>query len=174
MTERAVTLKELLDSREDRVRRQRELLDARGGILLSVTLNIPGPVKDRERYRNALKEGMRRIRIRLPENAVRHQEMHFLVTGPEGYLSLDEGVITPRQAKALAVQVEEADRLGRLLDIDVITANGGVSRSDLGVSGRTCLICGEDAKVCARSQRHPMEQLLAEIERILDENAIKL
>lgn len=75
--------------------------------------------------------------------------------------------MSPLQAKQMAVEAEEADGLGRLLDIDVITAAGGVSRSDLGLSGRRCLLCGEDAKVCARSQRHPMEELLAEIDRIL-------
>ena len=42
-----VTLKELLDSRENRVWHQQELLDKYGGILVSVSLNIPGPIKDK-------------------------------------------------------------------------------------------------------------------------------
>lgn len=167
MTERAVTLKELLDSRELRVQRQKDLLARHGGILLSVTLNIPGPVKDRETYRKAMEEGVCRLCARLPEGVILHQELRFPVTGPEGYMCLNDSMITPLQAKEIAVQVEEADGLGRLLDIDVITENGGVSRSDLGLPGRKCLLCGEDAKVCARSQRHPMEELLAEIDRTL-------
>lgn len=170
MTEHSVTLRELLDSRERRAARQRELLAAYGGedgILLSVTLNIPGPVKDRPRYRRAMEEGLRRLRGLLPEEAVVHEETHNLPTGPEGYLCLAGSAMSPLQAKQMAVEAEEADGLGRLLDIDVITAAGGVSRSGLGLSGRRCLLCGEDAKVCARSQRHPMEELLAEIDRIL-------
>lgn len=170
MTEHSVTLRELLDSRERRAARQRELLAAYGGedgILLSVTLNIPGPVKDRPQYRRAMEEGLRRLRGLLPDEAVVHEETHNLNTGPEGYLCLDGRAMNPLQAKQMAVEAEAADSLGRLLDIDVITAAGGVSRSDLGLSGRRCLLCGEDAKVCARSQRHPMEELLAEIDRIL-------
>lgn len=169
MTERAVTLKELLDSRERRVRRQKELLAGHGGILLSITLNIPGPVKDRETYRRAMEEGVCRLCARLPEGVILYQELRFPVTGPEGYMCLNAETLDPLQAKAIAVETEEADGLGWLLDIDVITENGGVSRSDLGRPGRRCLLCGEDAKICARSQRHPMEQLLAEIERMLEE-----
>ena len=41
---RKVTLTELLDSREKRVSHQKELLFEYGGVLVSVTLNIPGPV----------------------------------------------------------------------------------------------------------------------------------
>lgn len=171
MSEHPVTLQELLDSRERRAARQRALLAAYGGedgVLLSITLNIPGPVKDRPAYRRALAEGLSRLRGLLPPEAVLHAEAHNLTTGPEGYLCLDGRIIQPLQAKRLAVQVEEADRLGRLLDIDVVTAAGGISRSELGLAGRRCLLCGGDAKVCARSQRHPMEELLAEIDRILE------
>lgn len=170
--ERPVTLQELLDSRERRAARQKALLAAYGGedgVLLSVTLNIPGPVKDRPAYRRALEEGAGRLRRLLPAEAVIHEELHGLPTGPEGYLCLDGRLVQPLQAKKLAVQIEEADGLGRLLDIDVLTAEGGISRSALGLSGRRCLLCGEDAKVCARSQRHPLEELLAEIGRILEE-----
>ena len=46
-----VTLKELLDSRENRVWHQQELIEKYGGVLVSVTLNIPGPIKDKPEYR---------------------------------------------------------------------------------------------------------------------------
>ena len=55
---RKVTLPELLDSREKRVSHQKELLAEYGGVLVSVTLNIPGPVKDKHTYRKALRYGM--------------------------------------------------------------------------------------------------------------------
>ena len=44
-----------------------------------------------------------------------------------------------------------------------------IGRSRLELPPRKCLLCGEAAKVCARGRRHSMEELLAEIRRILDE-----
>ena len=45
--------------------------------------------------------------------------------------------------------------LGRLLDIDVIAPDGGkISRTEIGLPARRCLLCGNPAPVCARSRAH--------------------
>lgn len=168
MNERRVTLAELLDSRERRAARQKEILEKYGGLLVSMTLNIPGPIKDRECYRKALETGMKRLSDSIPAEAVNCREQLFLPTGPEGYLSVKEGAMPALELKRLTVQLEEADALGRLFDMDVLTGRGGISRAELNKPGRKCLICGRDAKLCARSQRHSVEELLKKIDEILE------
>lgn len=164
---RQVTLMELLDARENRVAHQRELLKKYGGILISFTLNVPGAVKDSVIYRKALELGMGKLEKALVPEAVLHQEIRYLHTGSEGYLLVDEDKMDIRSVKETAISIEDADELGRLFDIDVMSKNGATSRSDLGYEGRKCLLCGEDAKVCARGQRHEMKDLIKKIENIL-------
>lgn len=200
-----LTLMDLLDSRENRVNHQRQLLEqftfgtapgspapvenCRNVTLISMTLNIPGPVKDRPEYRRALETGLHRLNAMLRSDIdslhrfqVLHEEFHPLITGPEGYI-----VVTgdPMAIKKAAIAAEEADALGRLFDIDVLVigddakpdADGhfsmtdiqGISRSQLGAGPRKCLLCGEDAKACARSRAHSMDALLTKINEILSE-----
>jgi holo-ACP synthase CitX len=55
----------------------------------------------------------------------------------------------------------------RVLDIDVITAAGPISRGDIGLERRKCLLCRDDAKTCARERRHPAEDLREYVRRLL-------
>ena len=80
---------------------------------------------------------------------------------------VDGAAYDTKQIKAMTVAIEEADSLGRLFDMDVMDKNGSMSRGELGANPRKCLLCDEDAKVCARSQKHEMTELLDEIQRIL-------
>jgi len=57
--------------------------------------------------------------------------------------------------KRAAVSVEEASWLGRLLDLDVMTREGPVGRSSLGLAPRPCVICGTPAAVCSGRAVHP-------------------
>lgn len=214
MEERKVTLTELLDSREQRVSHQRELLERYGGVLICTTLNIPGPVKDKPSYRAAMEAAVAQLTEKLtetlpeklgrgtaedraaPEPAggaktaeraaaqILHCEIRHLPTGPEGYVvCAGEGTgkcaggLSLEAVKRLTVEIEEASPLGRLFDMDVLAVKDealvGISRKDIGYGRRTCLLCGGDAKVCARSQKHDMGQLLAEIDRILDEAGVE-
>ncbi len=168
MKYKQVTLKELLDSREQRAAHQRELLSvygSDGGVLVSVTLNIPGPVKDKPAYRKALKLGMKQLTALIPKPKILYSQVRELATGPEGYLVLC--AMTAAEVKKLAIEVEDGSEVGRLFDMDVMDKSGSVGRSDLGVQRRKCLLCEEDAKVCSRSQRHQMNELLEEIDRRL-------
>lgn len=175
-----LTLMDLLESRENRVQRQKQLLADHGGVLISFTLNIPGPVKDSPSYRAALYEGMARMKDKLSElggMTLNYEQVRLLKTGPEGYLCVERTVggsvkELAWNVKRAAVAVEEEGRLGRLFDIDVLTEEGGLGRGKLGAEPRTCLLCDQDAKVCARSRAHSMEELLAEIDRILEEEGL--
>ena len=164
---RQVTLTELLDAREQRALHQKDLLNAHKGILVSMTLNIPGAVKDKELYRDALELGMEKMEKTLQQDAIFHREIRHLKTGSEGYLVIDGEKMNLRKVKEAALSVEDDGELGRIFDIDVMTKEGTISRKDLGREERTCLLCGENAKICARGQRHKMADLLRKIDEIL-------
>ena len=191
---RQLTLMDLLDARENRVYHQKELLNKYpGAVLISMTLNIPGPVKDSPRYRKALEAGLHRLKTILIDRCgsecnftILHEEFRPLVTGPEAYLvaqgdaasdtadSENLAQETPAlDIKKAAVSVEEGSALGRLFDMDVLIPGENfprsISRSQLGAAPRRCLLCDEDAKACARSRAHTMDQLLQKINEILSD-----
>ena len=182
-TIRELTLMDLLDSRENRVNHQKELLEQYpGSTLVSMTLNIPGPVKDRPEYRRALETGLHRLKAMLNSEAIPYEEFRPLITGPEGYLVVNGD---PMAIKKAAVAAEEADALGRLFDMDVLVIGDAavpdekghysltdirsISRDQLGAGPRKCLLCGENAKACARSRAHSMDDLLKKINVILSD-----
>ena len=91
----------------------------------------------------------------------RHYELHEYPTGTEGFWLVNKD---PLEVKKQTCKLEEKHPLGRLFYMDVLNAQGAsVSRRDLGLPPRRCLICGEEAAVCARSRAHAMEDLLAVI-----------
>ena len=175
---RQLTLMDLLDARENRVRHQKELLNAYpGAVLVSMTLNIPGPVKDSLRYRKALEAGVHRLKAILTGRCdsecsctILQEEFRPLATGPEAYLVVRG---EPLDIKKTAISVEEGSDLGRLFDLDVLIPGENfpqsISRSRLGAAPRRCLLCEEDAKACARSRAHTMDQLLEKVNEILSD-----
>ncbi len=59
--------------------------------------------------------------------------------------------------------------MGRLLDIDVIAPDGmKISRTDVGMPVRRCLLCGQDAPACARSRTHTAAELFQRANEIIE------
>ena len=91
MTQREVTLMEVLDNREQRVARQRRLLREYSGSLICFTMNIPGPVKNNLWIRGGYRLG-KGLLLDLLKSAgipVLHQEEVCAVTGCEGFFCVD-------------------------------------------------------------------------------------
>lgn len=156
---------EILKAREERAARQSRFLKRYGLPLLSFSMNIPGPVKDSPLIRSGFYEGRQRLLKRLQPVA---EELCFDAAGPSLLWAVDGGA---ESVKAAAAEIEEQDELGRLFDMDVLDAAGEkLSRRE----PRKCLLCGEDARVCARSRNHGLTELTAETQRrLLDFAAAK-
>lgn len=83
-------------------------------------------------------------------------------------LSCPEGLDAASFIKKLTVQIEETHPFGRLYDIDVYGMDGkGISRQELGLPVRKCLICDKDAKICGRSRSHSVEELQQKVYEII-------
>ena len=158
-----VELPAMLAAREERAARQDAWLEKYAVPLLSFTLNIPGPVKTSPDLRCAFDAGLAALEDALGAaglSPTARTEIHT-PTGDEGLLAIDGDAAA---IKEIATRMEEEHPLGRLFDMDVLSADGTkLSRS----VPRRCLLCTEQAQNCARSRRHSIAELTAEIERLL-------
>lgn len=156
-----VNLAEMLDARERRLFRQQKLLKTYEKPLVSFSLNIVGPVKVFFLAREAFKEGIRLIEEQCHAWGFPVIAAHITdeKTGQEKIWVIDsDAVILKRTLCCL----EESVSMGRLFDIDVIDVDGSkISRSDLDLPKRNCLLCNQEAFVCSRSRTHSVEDLLS-------------
>lgn len=167
--EKMVSLMEILNARENRVRRQQELLAQFGMPLVSFTMNIAGPIKNSPLIRRGFELGRKWMNEELSTVGVECQYYEEVDqgTGNEAFFVVD---MDPMELKALTTEIEDGSALGRLFDLDVLKVNGEkVDREELGLPGRTCLICDRPSKECARSRTHTVEELQARTREIIEE-----
>ena len=166
----AVTLEQLLESRDRRAARQKDLLGKfPGKSLLCLTVQLPGPVK-----RNALSLAIARAGVAAVRTAFSpdYEKLLDLETGYEGYFLLP---LSADAAKRQAVTLEDSHPLGRLFDLDVCRLWGPsgqplpLSREAMGLPPRGCLLCGRPARYCMRAKTHTQDELMAQIERLVQE-----
>lgn len=156
-----MTLPDILAAKEARSQRQQEMLKKYGLPLVSITINMPGPVKDFPVLRRLCDYAAVQIQRDFKTLEVRQL---YLPTGPEALLAVN---CAAQELKAKAVAIEEGQPFGRLLDIDVFTAEGSlVSRRQQGQS-RACLVCGQDTITCMREKRHQLADLTAAVNKLL-------
>ena len=160
---RKVEIMDVLRAREERVGRQKMLMDRHGAPLISFTMNIAGEIKLDPLIERAFFEGVRRIEKQLEwhDAPLLEKVQTIAFTGCEQLWAVKGD---PERLKAWMQAVEEADELGRLFDIDVITADGMKLDRD---APRRCLICDRPAKLCGRSRSHPAQELYLRAREII-------
>ncbi len=168
------SLEAVLDNRESRRRRIDRLLgDWPDKTVVCFKLNIPGPVKNNQWIRKLFVEGLGAIEEALTLGTtapVVREDFPDFPTGPEAFMVIGRD---PLAVKRVMVALEDGDVFGRFFDIDVegggTTAHPGpISREDLAFPERTCFLCDQPAKVCARSRAHSVEEMLGFIEDSLE------
>ena len=172
-----VALPDMLAARERRVDSLRAMLAAarQNEALLCLTLSIPGPVKTSPVLERVFDELVCAAESELADVAVRERRRTNDATGPEYYALVE---LPTHELKLRMVGIEEGHPLGRLGDLDVLAraddmpgqaAVNSISRRDLGLPLRRCLICGGEAKACARSRAHTVEEMQARIATIIEQ-----
>lgn len=167
-----VNVIQMLDSRDQRVERQRQLLSSvAGGCLLSLHLNIPGPVKQSQTLQEVFDETTAFLQKQLQSLSRGDFVVDHEVTGSGGFLLLKG---EPETVKRFLVSLEEEHPYGRLWDLDLLWFDDNqqlatIGRQDLGLPPRKCLLCQANAKVCGRSRRHSLEELQEAIGQIVQQ-----
>ena len=155
-------LEKILAAREARAQKQQQLLQQYGQPLVCFTMNIAGPVKNSGLITAGFRLGQKLLNDRfVPE----YEEEKIADTGCEYYYVVEGDA---KAIKQQVCQIEDSFPMGRLFDMDVIAADGTkISREDVGLHPRKCLLCDNDAMVCGRSRSHSVEALQAETRRLL-------
>lgn len=162
------TLQQILDSREQRAANQRILHARFHAPVVCLLCNMPGAIKRNAAAARIFEAGKRALLGALPTRGfvLLYKEELDLPTGPEGYYCVN----APAAAlKRLCCGIEEAHPLGRLFDLDVIPPESApLSRTELGLPIRKCLVCGEAAAICAGRRLHDQQEVLKAIAQLLE------
>jgi len=166
----AVALEQVLEARERRAARQAGALARFGWPIVSMTVVMPGPIKDGRLPRRLLSEALCALEGVAARRAwpVLVRETLWQETGPEALYIVG----APAELlKAATIDLEDRHPLGRLWDLDVIApGEPALSRRAFGCPSRRCLMCERPAFECARSRAHPLPELLEALRRTVDEH----
>jgi holo-ACP synthase len=163
-----VSLEQILAARDYRAACQTAALARFERPLVSMTVVMPGPVKDGPLQRSVLTEALREVHAMSStlEWPVLSRQIRWKNTGPEAIYVVD---VDAELLKAAAAELEDEHPLGRLWDLDVIAPGQRVlSRQQLGMPARRCLLCERPASECGRARRHSLQELLAVMQRIVN------
>ena len=157
MKEQEITLTDILTAREERVAIQNALLAEYRVPVISFTMNMAGPVKVTALSHRAFLWGLEQLRLGFLQNrmAVKKEYSRSIPTGDEGYFAIDAPA---ERVKALCVEIEEANRMGRFFDMDVIGTDG--NKLERGAE-RSCIVCGKPGRDCASRRLHTVAELRA-------------
>ncbi|WP_263833803.1 triphosphoribosyl-dephospho-CoA synthase CitG [Sulfurospirillum oryzae] len=172
MIGKPTTLDAILKAKEERAFKQKELLSRfPKASLISLSINIPSAIKLSHEAVVVHECAHQSIVSVLKQEGV---ELLFCESkiAPTGAESLFTCKSDANALKALTCKIENSHPLGRLMDIDVLDFTGNIlSRHELGLAKRRCLICEEEAHRCAREQKHSYAELTAQIKKMVDEHA---
>ncbi len=161
-----ITLDQLLASRDDRSALQHELLERHPGLtLVCLTVVMPGKAK-RNFHSLIVAQAALTALVNTFEGTTELLRARDLPTGFEAYLLT---TVERAEAKRLTCHIEDTHPLGRLFDLDVMSADGTpLSRTALGFAPRHCLVCDQEARHCMRLGSHTQDEIHAKIKQMID------
>lgn len=164
-----VSLQEMLDFRDTKVMYMQKLrCEFKNSILVTLSMNIPGPHKTSDEIYYAFQVGKSLIKNDIIKNdyIILKETEYKSKAGYLEYYVLN--TLDTKSIKKIMTEIEDNHPLGRLFDIDVYWKNGiGISRNELGLLERKCLVCGKSAKECGRSRAHSIEVLESKVHEII-------
>lgn len=159
-----VTLAQVLQAREDRVRLQKHLLQTFHCPIVCFTMNIAGPVKNSLLIQRGFREGLRALEMQLPKKVIRTYREDISVTGCQAMYAVD---MDATKLKKICTAIEDSTPLGRLFDMDVLDDSGSKLERQ---SPRSCIVCGAAGRICAAGRLHSVSQLQTVTANILREH----
>ena len=165
----AVSLEEMLNARDRRVKTQKILLENHRATLISFTLNIPGQYKVFPLAKKTFAEGISCIesQINLAGGQILEKVVVDEHTGCEAYFVVN---IPEEKIKKHMITIEEEHPIGRLFDMDVFSSMGeSLHGADAGRNERKCIVCGEPVWACSRNRTHSAEELSERVVKLMDD-----
>ncbi|MGX7350075.1 citrate lyase holo-[acyl-carrier protein] synthase [Dolosicoccus paucivorans] len=170
-----VELKDVLELRDERNAIFHDLFQTDKNLrLITFNLNVPGPRKTSPLLYKAYKEGQYELLTLMKTLKVKSDKI-WENLDYRGYSSIYEISNKARKLsiKRELIKFEESKKIARIWDFDLVFwgASGptSLSRREIDRDPRKCLLCGADAKECARSRRHSIDELDTKITELLEE-----
>ncbi len=157
-----VTLNQILDSREARVKKQKDILNRFGFPLVSFTMNIAGPIKTSPLIERSFFEGIKLLKNSLPQDSIIYQDIEIKSTGCQAIFSIKYEAV---KIKAICSSIEESLTIGRLFDMDVINTDGSKLERQ---TPRNCIVCGSPGKVCVAGRLHSISDIQSVTREIME------
>ena len=163
----SISLDQMLQARDGRAQNQQLWLVQYKVPLISLTLVIPGAIKQSSGAHYLFEKALHCI-----ESLCDTQ--HFPIINKQdfssvcGYEALLAVQANAELLKTHCIHLETTHPLGRLWDIDIICPHEGIlSRRTKALAVRRCLVCQQEAHVCARSKKHGLLEVTQAIEEII-------
>lgn len=162
---KAIAVQDLLDAKEEKARLIKGFLKENKTVV-SLSVNMPGSVKNNQAAKVFFNAGIQVCDLyRIASNGKVLDRSSDLISGPRYIVGFDK--FTAEEIKKATVSFEEKYPWTRMLDIDVYTKGGKqISREDIGLEPRKCLVCKKDAKICSSSAKHSEESLKKAITKL--------
>jgi len=160
LSDNIITLTDVLEFRDNRQEKIIELINKYNTTVIVFSLNIVGPIKVFNLSKKTFNEGFSLILRLLNDNNydIKYICINEQNYGLESYFVVD---CNETEIKTKLCRVEDSSTLGRLFDIDVITNKGNkISREDIELEGRKCILCNSPVFICSRSRKHSVEDLI--------------
>ncbi len=168
-----IDLAQMLLAKEKRVENQKLMLNRYNYPLISLSIVIPGPIKNSSGANFLFKEAIKALHDGFTENAllVIDEQHYHSIAGAEAIMSVKCSV---NKLKQYCINIEENHPLGRLWDIDVIDpiTQQSLSRYEFEHHARQCLVCQDMAKVCSRARRHSLDDIFSAMEKKINDYLI--
>lgn len=158
---------QILQGREMRAERRRELVRLFKKPLISFSLNAPGPNKNSSPWPEVYEAGLAALERELSQNrlVLVWREESVTAAGHQAFLIIEGD---PGRIKRACVEIESRHPLGRLFDFDVFDERHSLlTRNLFGLRERTCLLCGGQVNICRRSRKHTLTELTAHIDQMV-------
>lgn len=152
----------ILDAREKREQELKNCFLTEPSSVIMLSLNIPGkdkaPKGSIELFNWAFLTLTEQIDITI----------HIQQLDIAGHYGLFTSKMGPEDVKKIAVKVESSMPAARLLDIDVYDQNmRQISRTEIGLDQRICMVCDKPAVECIRTGNHAKDAVVqATIEQL--------
>ena len=130
--------------------------------LICVKANTPGLNKNRYSSYFLLRQFDQVIQSSFQ---VIYHEFYTSQDGPYHLYALSDQSI--QKLKMVLIGIEDNHPLGRLVDIDLYHKGTNISRNDININPRTCLLCNNPAIACMRNHTHTLDELLFKIDQMI-------
>lgn len=160
-----MNIDKILKARENRYNIILELSKKNKAPVLTAKINYPGDNKNTDRIEKIFLTLKSTIKDQFENEIIEMKELQGY-DGPSFLCSLKGEA---NKLKKKAVKIEEEKKIGRIFDVDIYLNGTPVSRRNINLKTRKCIICGEDTYNCRINNLHSKEEVKEEIDRRIDE-----